>query len=63
MRKYALMLYKSDLNTVVFMRFGFNLSDGLDHLINSILLLVAGSSTDLLNLGIGLLVNLTKALI
>lgn len=45
------------------MRFGFNISDGLDHLINGILLLVAGSSTNLLNLGISLLVDLTEALI
>lgn len=45
------------------MRFSLNASDGLHHLLNGILLLIVGSSTDLLNLGIGLLVNLTKALI
>lgn len=52
-----------DLNTIVFMRFGFNINNSLHHFINSILLLIVSSGTNLFNFSFGFLINLTKALI
>ena len=45
------------------MRFGFNVNDSLHHFINSILLLIVSSGTNLFNFSISFLVNLTKTLI